>query len=156
MHALFNAFGVIANLDRDEVVIRDKALRHGHNLLIEDDGTAIVNDTFGRAIRIYDLRTRTLERIIYLTKHRWIRRLILKHQLGYLARGILKKLLFHKLSAPRPVFVRGLDRLGDVLFVGISPAAILFINWTSGELVDIYRYSSDVAVCIHGLKVWAE
>jgi hypothetical protein len=156
MYALFNAFGVIANLDRDEILIQDEALRHGHSLLIKDNGTALVNNTFGRAVCIYDLHTRTLKRTISLTKFGLVRHLILKHQLSYLARGILKRLLFPQLSAPRPVFVRGLDRVGDLLFVGISPAAILCIDWRSGELVDFYRYSEDVAVCIHGLKVLTE
>ena len=52
--------------------------------------------------------------------------------------------------------LRGLDRLGDLLFVGISPASILCINRQSGALVDSYCYSDDVATCIHGLRVLAE
>jgi hypothetical protein len=156
MYALFNKYGAIVNLDMDEILIRDRALRHGHNLRIEADGTAIVNDTFGRAIRIYHLPTRTLERTIKLTRFGLVRRLVLKHQLGYLARGMLKTLFFHQMSAPRPVFVRGLDRLGDLLFVGVSPATILCIDMKSGSLVDSYRYSDDVAVCVHGLKVLAQ
>jgi hypothetical protein len=155
-YALFNGFGVIANLDRDEIVIQDRALRHGHNLRVEADGTAIVNDTFGRAIRIYHLPTRTLQRTIKLTRFGLVRRLVLKHQLGYLARGVLKMLFFHQISAPRPVFVRGLDRLGDLLFIGISPATILCIDMKSGSLADSYRHSNDVAVCVHGLKVLAQ
>lgn len=155
-YALFNTFGVVANLDKGEILFEDKALRHGHNLLIEQNGSITVNDTFGRAIRIYDLHTRKLERVIRLTKFRLVRRSILEHQLSYLAKGILKRLVFHELSAPRPAFVRGLDKLGHLLFVGISPATILCIDRRNGELVDSYRYSSDVAVCVHGLRVLAE
>lgn len=156
VYALFNTFGVIANLDQDEIVIQDDALRHGHNLLVEEDGTAIANDTFGRAMRVYDLQTRTLERTIRLMRFGLVRRLVLKHQLNYLARGVLKRFFFRELSAPRPVFVRGLDKLGDLVFVGISPASILCIDWRSGELVGYYRYSADVAVCVHGLRVLRE
>jgi hypothetical protein len=154
-YALFNAFGVVANLDRDEIVLQDRALRRGHNLLIEEDGSVIVNDTFGRAVRVYDLCTGKSERVISLTKFRLVRRSIVRHQLGYLAKGVLKKLLLHQVSAPRPAFVRGLDRLGDLLFVGISPATILCVDRESGELIDSYRYSNDVAVCVHGLRVLA-
>jgi hypothetical protein len=154
-YALFNAPGVIANLDRDEVTVRDRALRHGHNLVL-CDGTAMVNDTFGRAVRAYDLHRKAPGPVIKLDAFRTVRAVVCKHQLGYLAKGVLKKLLFHQLSAPRPIFVRGLDMVGDLLFVGISPAAILCIDRRTGELVDSFRYSDDVAVCVHGLKVLAE
>ena len=62
----------------------------------------------------------------------------------------------HPPSPPRPVFVRGLDFAEDRLFVGISPATILCIDWDRGELVDHYNYSQNVHVCVHGLKVLPE
>jgi hypothetical protein len=155
-YALFNAYGVIANLDRDEVAIRDNTMRHGHSLRFQEDGTAIVNNTFDRSIHIYDLQTKTLKRVIRLADFELVRTLVRKHQFIYVARGVLKRLMLHQISAPRPIFVRGLDRLDDYLFVGISPASILCIDRQSGELVDHYCYSDDVAACVHGLRVRAE
>ncbi len=52
--------------------------------------------------------------------------------------------------------LRGLDKLGKLLFLGISPATILCIDVESGELIDYYSYSTDVNACIHGIKVVTE
>ena len=156
MYALFNSLGVIVNLDRDEVIIQDKALRHGHSLLFLEDGTVMVNDTLRRNVHTYNLQTGALKNVINLTDFNRVKSLVYKHQIGYLAKGLLKKLFFRQLSVPRPVFVRGLDRLDNLLFVGISPASILCIDLTSGKLVDSFSYSSNVSACIHGLRVYAE
>ena len=156
LFGLFNSFSVIANLDDGEIVIRDKSLRHPHNLHIEDDGTAIVNNTFGRAIHIYNLHTKELVRKIDLTRFALVRRLLIRDQLNYLARGFLKKFFAPQINAPRPAYLRGLDKFGDSLYVGISPATILCIDIKRGELVDYFSYSADVNACIHGLKVVAE
>jgi hypothetical protein len=156
MYGLFNSFGVIANLDKGEIVIKDKSLRHPHNLYIEEDGTAVVNNTFDRSIHIYNLHARKLERKIKLTNFGIVRRLYLKDQINYLIRGFLKLTFVPQINAPRPVYLRGLDKIGDLLFVGISPATILCIDVKNCELLDSYSYSSDVNNCIHGLKVVVE
>ena len=156
LYALFNAFGVIANLDRGEIAIQDKSLNHAHNLFINEDGIVFVNNTFSQAIHIYNLQTKKLEHRIKLANFKLVRQLNYKHLISYFAKGVLKKLYFHKLSAPRPVFVRGMDKVDDLLFVGISPATILCVHWPSGKLVDYYSYSSDVAVCVHGIKIAAD
>jgi len=155
MYGLFNTQGVIANLDRGEIVLQDKTLTHAHNLVIDDNGMVFVNNTFRRATHIYDLRQKKLVRTIRLSSFFLVRQLIIKHTLSYLVRGALKKLSLRQ-AASRPVFVRGLDKFGDLLFVGISPATILCINWKTGKLVDYYQYSDDVSVCIHGIKVVTE
>ncbi len=151
-YALFHGFGAVVNLDREEIVIRDQALHRAHNLLFHDDGTVSINDTYGRAIRTYDLETGSLERVIDLTEFKPVRDAIRKNQLGYLVKGVLRKLRFHQMSVPRPVFVRGLDKLDNRLFVGMSPAIILCIDWESGALIDWYQHSEDVATCVHGLE----
>jgi len=156
MYGLFNSFGVIANLDRGEIVIKDKSLRHPHNLHIEEDGTAILNNTYDRSIHIYDLQARKFVRKIRLTNFGIVRRFYLKYQINYLIRGLLKLTLFPQINAPRPAYLRGLDKVGDLLFVGISPATVLCIDLKNSELLDLYTYSSDVNNCIHGLKVVVE
>jgi len=154
--AHFAKFGAIVNLDRGEVTIQDPALRGGHNLIILDDGTAVVNDTYGRSVRFYDLKGKTLKRVINLTSFPSVRALLARHNLVYHARRILRKAKLYPHRPPRPLFVRGLSMLGDQLFVGVSPAAILHLDWRRGELMDMFCYSHDVGVCVHGLKAVAD
>ncbi|WP_263785478.1 hypothetical protein [Salinibacter grassmerensis] len=54
-------------------------------------------------------------------------------------------------SVAEPLFVRGLARREDTLFIGVSPASILQVDVKTGALVDAYQYSSNVHACIHGL-----
>ena len=155
MYGLFSRLGAIVNLDRQEVVVQDLALRGGHNLLIGDDGTAIVNGTFSRTIRFYDLATGRLLRIIDLAELPWVQRLLRRYGPAYwMGRQAFR--LRIGIRPNRPVFVRGLDRVGDLLFVGISPAAILCLDLASGKLLDVFAYASDVRACIHGVKVISE
>jgi len=51
------------------------------------------------------------------------------------------------------MYVRGLDFYNDLLFVGISPAAVLCVDWRKEKLVDRFNYSTDMRVSIHGLKI---
>jgi hypothetical protein len=53
----------------------------------------------------------------------------------------------------KPCFVRGLDYFDGSLFVGISPATILEIDYETGELLDYFKYANDVRVAVHGLKI---
>jgi hypothetical protein len=156
LYGLFNSFGVIANLDKEKIVIRDASLRHPHNLIIDENGTAIVNNTYKYAIHFYDLNDGKLLRTINLTEFELVRRLLLKDQLKYYFRGLLKKFFAFQINAPRPVFLRGLDQVGHYLFVGVSPATVLCIDSQSGKLLDYFSYTDDVNVCIHGLRVLVE
>lgn len=153
IYALCNAFGAVVDLTRPEVVLRHQGLEGAHNLTVTDEGLAIVNDTWGGAVRFYDLDQGALVRSIDLTKYRWVRRLIRWKVPAYWGKEVTKKVGLTEGSVAKPLFVRGLVQWGDMLFVGVSPAAILQIDWTSGALVDAYRYSSDVHVCVHGLEV---
>lgn len=167
IYALFSAFGVVANLDRGEVTLRDPVLRGTHNLIVEEDGTLITNDTVGRGVRIYDIKTGMLRSVIDLTAFAEVRRIAganlvsagpLRRAALKLNRTVLRRvvdnvgLLQRRLPAI-PLFVRGLDAARDDLFVGVSPAAILRINRHTGELVDLYQHSTDVHVAVHGLRV---
>ena len=48
---------------------------------------------------------------------------------------------------------RGLAVVGDHVFVGVSPASILCIDWPRGLLVDVFQYSDQVTAAVHGLVV---
>ena len=60
VYALFHAFGVIANLSRKEIVLQDNLLKKGHNLIITEDGIAILNATKDHTVCFYDIRKKKL------------------------------------------------------------------------------------------------
>jgi hypothetical protein len=153
LYALLNAYGAVANLTAGKVVLRHEHLQGGHNLIIGDDGLAIVNDSFGKAVRFYDLDVGELRRTIDLTDYEWVRALIRSEIPAYWGKEVLRKVGLLESSVAKPLFVRGLIRRGDTLFVGVSPAAILQIDLATGDLLDAYQYSSDVHVCVHGLAM---
>jgi hypothetical protein len=167
LHGLFSAFGAVVNLERGSVIIRETALRGAHNLVIREDGMTFINDTLGHSVRIYDLADGTLVKSIDLTQFDWVRALVAGDPMSS---GLIRSLARHpRISQPLqrilaglhlmpslpawPLFVRGMALAGDWLFVGISPASILQIDWQTDKLVDAYTYSQDTHVSIHGLRV---
>ena len=52
-----------------------------------------------------------------------------------------------------PLFARGLQVVGDQVFVGVSPASILCIDWPRGRLLDTFQYTELVTTAVHGLVV---
>lgn len=152
--ALFHDLGIVANLSQDKVVVHDPSLKKPHNLLISDDGLLIVNNTLQHAVHFYDLPTGELVKVIDLRQFKWVRDLIRWKKPGFAVRSRLNRLKVFRLPTGRPLFARGLDLVGNRLFVGISPASILCLDWQQGTLLDAFSYSRDVRYTIHGLKVW--
>jgi hypothetical protein len=152
IYALFNTYGVIANLDRQEVVIRDAALHGAHNLIIQEDGTAIANGSISRTVRTYDLNAKCLLRVIELARFPIVRSLARWRDIRFWIQRTLSKTGLLPPSPPRPIFARGMDLVGDQLFVGIAPATILCLHWPTGDLIDFFNYSQDVHVCVHGVS----
>ena len=159
VYALFNAFGVVANLSRRKIVLQDSSLKGAHNLIITDEGIAIINDTRGGAVRFYDIESPKLVKLIRLTDFAWVNSLKRSAQLRALfnyPRKAVRKLFHTFVSIAHPLFLRGLDIAGDLIFVGMSPATIVCINWRKGEFIDGFRYSKNIRHCVHGLKVLKE
>lgn len=153
VYGLCNAHAAIVDLTAGTVVVQDERLQGGHNLLITPEGMALTNDTYGRSVCVFDLARGQLHRSIDLTQYEWVRSLLRPHIPSYWSEELGRKFGWRDDSIARPLFVRGLTRRGDHLFVGVSPASILQVDWATGELVDAYCYSTDVRVCIHGLEV---
>ena len=153
LYALLNAYGVAANLTTEEGALEHERLRGGHNLVIRGGGIAIVNDSFGKAVRFYDLKAGQLRRTIDITEYEWTCDLIRGEVPMYWGKEALRKIGGIEGSVAKPLFVQGLARREDTLFIGVSPASILQVNVTTGALVDTYQYSSNVHACIHGLAV---
>jgi hypothetical protein len=152
--ALFHAHGVIADLTEDRILVRDPCLRKCHNLLVDPDGTAVVNDSQRAMVRVFDLESARQIDALDLKAFDWVRRLRRIGILDLLRRALRKPSLLGRRVAARPLFLRGMDRVGDRLYLGLSPAAVVCLDLRSRDLVDAFRYSGDVRVCVHGLSVW--
>ena len=154
IYALFHAKGVVANLTRSEVVLQDDALIGAHNLIITSNEKIVVNGTYGRSVRIYDLSSGVLEDEIKLMNYKEVRRLVpLWYEFLYVLKGVWNRVGKFQTSNPLPYFVRGLDIYNGRLFVGISPATILEFDMDTKQLRGVFTYSQNLAYCIHGLKV---
>jgi hypothetical protein len=156
---LLNRFGCVVRLYPTEIVIEDAQLQGCHNILVTVDGSILINNTIGRALHVYDADG-LLQRRIDLVSFPPVRKILHRHTLASIGCWLGKhgrparlfQPLFHKTTIARPLFVRGLCQTSrQSVLVGISPATILEIDWTAGKLRDMYMYSEDRHVCIHGI-----
>ena len=152
VYGLINRFGAVINLTRQEIIIENSQLKGCHNLIILEDGTVFINDTRNQGLFLYNLDGELIKRIDLLPFHR-ARRKVKWYKDTVRLRSFLEKLNLLPQAAAMPFFVRGLDIVGDLAFIGMSPAAILCVNWRTEELVEQYNYSADTRVAVHGLKV---
>ncbi len=151
--ALFHAFGAVANLTRDEIVFANPELKGAHNLWFYKDGTVILNNTYKQSVQFWNMDGK-INREIRLSDFPEVRRLVTFSQKAlYILRGAWNRLKIKYLSNPLPFFVRGMDIIDDSIFIGISPATILQFNLETGQLVDLFNYSQNLASCIHGIAV---
>lgn len=152
VYTLFNRFGAVVNLSESRVILRDDSIQGCHNLVITKDGIVIINSTRGRKIVFYTLRNGKKIREITLLNYKWVRNTLRRYSPNFFQKMLRKFKLFS--SVAHPIFIRGLDLADNHIFVGISPATILCVNYQTGELVDLFPFSDDVRVYIHGLKVF--
>jgi hypothetical protein len=158
---VLNRYGCIVRLYPTEVLFEDPLLQGCHNLVVTPDGHLLINNSRNRSLDVFSAKGRLVCRhkldkfpIVrsILRKHRWQR------TQSWLARHGQPRRLFQRLFTAavmsRPVFVRGLCLTpGHSVLVGISPAAILELDWKSGRLIDQFIHATDVCVCVHGLAV---
>jgi hypothetical protein len=154
LHALFSKDGVLVNLERGQVVMRHPLLARGHNLaLVGDD--VFVCSTRARQVCQFDLVSGRLVRSVDLRQLDGVADL--KMDRRSIRPGLSERVLTRLGRTPRvvaaPLFARGLQVVGDHVFVGVSPASVLCIDWPAGRLVDVYQYSDQVTTAIHGLVV---
>jgi hypothetical protein len=147
--ALFNRKGAIVNLDRGTVVVQDDRLRGGHNLLVLDDHV-VTNATRSESVHVYDLRDGQLVRSFPLRSYAWVRDATRPSPVDQGKRWLRR--VARRPALANPLFVRGLEKVDNQLFVGLSPASVVCLDFETGELVDAFQYSRDVKVCVHGLR----
>jgi len=156
---LLNRFGAVVRLNPTEILFHDPALKGCHNIQTTADGSMLVNDTFGRAVHVYNPNG-TLKKRIRLLGFSPVRGILYRNAFaagaGWLGRyGRPARVfgpLFERWRTARPLFVRGLHQIdGTRILVGLSPATVLEIDWIREKVLDLYSYSGDRHVCIHGL-----
>jgi hypothetical protein len=150
LHALFNTRGAVVNLSTRQVLLEAPQLRGGHNVAVVEN-LLFSCATKEKAVCIFDLTSRSLVKTIEIAELEGVQQMLRNSK----PTGLRRLLSTSKKNASDPLFVRGLQVSGDELFVGISPATILHLNWKTGALLDLYQYSKDVNVCVHGLKIRA-
>jgi hypothetical protein len=150
---LCNHPGVVLDLDDDRVILRHDELRGAHNLVVLDDDTVLTSGTTKGSVNRWDLDAGAIVSRIDLGSFAWVRRHVGRHRVAFRLARLAEKARLPGPRAAHPLFVRGMARHGNELFVGISPAAILRIDWRTGAFVDAFAYSDDVRVCVHGLAV---
>jgi hypothetical protein len=148
LHALFNTRGAVVNLSTRQILLEDPQLQGGHNLVVTGN-LVFVCATRLKAVCIFDLTSRTLVKTLEISKFEQVQRILRDSR----PKGLRRLFAAAGKDAGEPLFVRGLQTSGDEVFVGISPATILHLNWKTAELLDLYQYSKDVNVCVHGLRV---
>jgi hypothetical protein len=153
VYALINRFGAIINLTKRTVLFEDRSVWGGHNLRFLEDGTAIFNDTRNQGIYFIDRQGSLIKRLDLIPFHPIGKKIPSYRRLNTI-RKILERLKLNRQPTILPFYVRGLDIDGDILFVGISPAAILCIDWKKEKLIDLFDYSSDLRVSVHGLRIY--
>jgi hypothetical protein len=154
MFGLFNRLGAVVNLTTNTVVFEDPKIKGAHNLKILGDGTIFVNDTRNQAVNIYDMSGELKKRINLLPMH-FAGKQVKRYKFLTPARQLLSTIGLSQQEIVMPFFVRGMDIQDDLLYVGISPASVLCLDWQSGNLVDSFTYSKDIRKAVHGLKVVA-
>src|ERR1700722_372849 len=148
LHALFNTRGAMVNLATRQVLLEDAHLRGSHNLVVVRD-LLFVSATKLKGVAIFDLTSGALVKTLEISNLEAVQQLVHSSK----PRGLRRLLASTDKSSSDPLFVRGLQVAGDEVFVGISPATILHLNWKTAELLDHYQYSDDVSVCVHGLAI---
>lgn len=151
--AFFNRFGAVVSLSEERVVAKRKALRGGHNLLVEPGGRVRVNDTLGRRIYGFDIESGERTSRIQLLRDAGLAPWARPMDRGFKVKRWLHRRGLRSTSPPRPLFVRGLARRGSQLLVGCSPATIFALDAETGRQLDAYHHQRDVRCCIHGLEV---
>lgn len=150
-YALLNDQAAIVNLDRERVELVHPDLESAHDLRFADDGTVWVNDTADHTLRRYDLDAGELVGSIDPDRAWRVRGELLAGTLRHRVDKALEHLGLGESPGARPRFLRGMARTRDRLLVGTSPATVLEVDPSRGEIVDAYRHTSDYRVAIFGV-----
>ena len=141
VYALLNSQGILFRIGPSPgVIVEDKLLKGAHSPRIIDGGRLLaVCGTKSRAVLFYELANGQLVKRVNLLALDPVRRLYEEHP-----------------DQPfnQSIFVRGLTMIDERrMLVGISPAALIELDWTSGELHGFHVHSDDDGDAVHGVAV---
>lgn len=129
-----NRLGVIFDVTHDRIVVEDLEAEGSHNL-VSDGSRWLISDSRGKGVRVYE-------------DGKLVRKLAF---LDYPRIRAIHDAALEANPEQRVLFVRGMQLVGNRLFVGFSPATIVEFDYASGALVDLYSHSTKVRDCVHGL-----
>ena len=139
LHALLNRFGIVFNTASESILLEDSSITGCHNLLFLGE-KMLINDSRGKQLMVYTHRGKPI-RVIDLMRYPEIAK--------------INNDVSNKDPKKRALWLRGLSVVEEnVVLIGFSPATIAEINIETGKLLDLFQYSKDVAVCVHGLLAW--
>lgn len=152
---LLNYQGLIVDPIADQVLLQDDNLQGAHDLVyIESENLIAANDTRKQAILLYDAESLKFKQVIYLNQLKGCPNWIRWTQRSQSISGQLRSLLKRKKPAAVPLFQRGLTYTNGSLFVGLSPAAVLEVDWRGQQVKQVLRISKEVSDTIYG--IWAD
>ena len=124
-----------------EVIIQDKKLRQSHNGQFSPNGQFIlINDSGNAMLRIYDAKGKPLRQIDFRNSPLPIdfSKQARFEQNHFINSGWLRGMAFSRENE-------------EIVFVGMSPAIVVALNYVSGEMVDFFRLRKDFSIGVHGL-----
>jgi len=134
--------GFVKIYPQEEIILQDENLKESHNAQFSPDGSHIlINDTKNYSLRIYDNSKRLLRSIDLRKSHLPIN----------FSKNIIFGFRSHQIKAG---WLRGLAFSKDnqnIVYVGLSPAMIVAINYITGKVIDYFRFRKNIWICVHGL-----
>jgi len=138
----FNKQGSFVRIfPKEEILVREQNLKSSHNAQFSPSGNYIlINDTKNYALRVCNANG-TLRHTIDLREFP-------------LPVDFLKQTSFGRSHDIKAGWLRGLAFSKEneaVVYLGLSPAMVVAVNFISGELVDYFRFRKNIRSSIHGL-----
>jgi hypothetical protein len=156
---LLNRFGSLVQLNPTRVMLENRAIKGCHNVIVTRCGHVLINDSHHMAVCVFDASGAPVRRID-LSQFAFVQRLLWRNSLtrakNWLrSRGRPQRFFRRLFASPvtvKPIYVRGLcETPRGTILVGISPAALLEVDWRTGRFLGSFTYSTDLKVCVHGL-----
>ena len=125
----------------NKIILRDKNLKESHNAQFTPDGEYIlINDTGNYALKVYDPKGILLKTVD------------LKEfpvPVDFSKQGV-----FDQNHAIKAGWLRGMAfsvENKEIVYLGLSPAMIISVNYMTGKYMGHYRFRKSVWISIHGL-----
>jgi hypothetical protein len=153
VYVCFNNHGAILRLFPTTVVAHDPALKGCHNGLVTDDEEVLLNDSHHHAVVVFDLHTGHVKRRINLADFPEVAKLLNFRTCRNISWRVRLENFVRRQRVARPLFTRGMCLLdGARILVGVSPAAVLELDYKQGRLLDMWQLSDSANECVHGLE----